>query len=130
MQSSGGSPPTVGYLRLLRTNRSFRLLWYGQLVSQLGDWFDSIALFALLLRLTGSGTVVSLVLIAQFLPLMTSLSSFGIGRAHDAGYSPRLLALVVAALFTVASIPLWSLWRRAALRPATHVDAPEPVPGA
>jgi hypothetical protein len=28
---------------LLRTNRSFRLLWLGQVVSQMGDWFDTIA---------------------------------------------------------------------------------------
>jgi hypothetical protein len=60
MQDTGGAQPSIGYLRLLRTNRPFRLLWYGQLVSQLSDWLDSIALFALLLRLTGSGTAVGL----------------------------------------------------------------------
>ena len=68
MRETGGASQTVGYLQLLRSNRPFRTLWYGQLVSQLGDWFDSIALFALLLRLTGSGTAVALVLVAQFLP--------------------------------------------------------------
>src|SRR6201989_2404385 len=53
---------------MLRRNRDFRLLWLGQVVSQLGDWFDTIALFTLVLRLTGSGRAVGLVLVAPFLP--------------------------------------------------------------
>jgi MFS family permease len=57
-----------GYLGLLRGNRDFRQLWLGQVVSQLGDWFDTIALFTLVLRLTGSGRAVGLVLVARFLP--------------------------------------------------------------
>jgi predicted MFS family arabinose efflux permease len=57
-----------GYTGLLRANRDFRMLWLGQVVSQLGDWFDTIALFTLVLRLTGSGRAVGLVLVARFLP--------------------------------------------------------------
>jgi MFS family permease len=59
---------SIGYIALLRRNPAFRRLWYGQVVSQLGDWFDSIALYALLLRLTGSGQAVGALLVAQFLP--------------------------------------------------------------
>jgi MFS family permease len=58
----------AGYVELLRRNRDFRLLWLGQVVSQLGDWFDTIALFTLVLRLTGSGSAVALVLVTRFLP--------------------------------------------------------------
>jgi MFS family permease len=58
----------VGYIRVLRENRNFRRLWYGQIVSQLGDWLDSIALFTLLLNLTGSGQAVGLLFLAEFLP--------------------------------------------------------------
>jgi MFS family permease len=58
----------IGYVALLRRNRPFRRLWYSQIVSQLGDWFDSIALYALLYRLTGSGQAVGALLVAQFLP--------------------------------------------------------------
>jgi predicted MFS family arabinose efflux permease len=58
----------VGYVGLLRANRDFRMLWLGQVVSQLGDWFDTIALFTLVLKLTGSGRAVGLVLVARFLP--------------------------------------------------------------
>ncbi len=62
------SAEAKGYFALLRDNRDFRQLWLGQVVSQLGDWFDTIALFALVLRLTGSGRAVGLVLVARFLP--------------------------------------------------------------
>src|SRR5215468_1858702 len=62
------STESIGYIALLRRNRAYRRLWYGQVVSQLGDWFDSIALYALLLRLTGSGQAVGALLVAQFLP--------------------------------------------------------------
>jgi MFS family permease len=64
----GETRPAAGYMELLRSNRDFRQLWLGQVVSQLGDWFDTIALFTLVLRLTGSGRAVGLVLVARFLP--------------------------------------------------------------
>ena len=57
------------YLVLLRTNRNFRLLYIGQTISQLGDWFNSVAVFALLLDLTGSATAVAWMMIVQFLPV-------------------------------------------------------------
>ena len=57
------------YLTLLRTNRNFRLIFFGQTVSQLGDWFNAVAVYALLLDLTGSATAVAWMLIVQFLPM-------------------------------------------------------------
>jgi MFS family permease len=54
---------------LLRHNRNFRLLFIGQAISQLGDWFNSVAVFALLLDLTGSATAVAWMMIVQFLPM-------------------------------------------------------------
>ncbi len=54
---------------LLRSNRNFRLLFFGQTISQLGDWFNSVAVFALLLDLTGSATAVAWMMIVQFLPM-------------------------------------------------------------
>src|SRR5919205_2830092 len=58
----------VGYVDLLRRNRSFRQLWLGQVVSQMGDWFDMIALYTIILKLTGSGRDVGLLLVARFVP--------------------------------------------------------------
>jgi predicted MFS family arabinose efflux permease len=64
------NPPgrAVGYLALLRSNNDFRNLFIGQLVSQTGDWFNSVALFTLLLSLTGSGEAVGYVIIIKLLP--------------------------------------------------------------
>src|SRR3954453_5870022 len=56
-------------LSVLRSNRNFRLLFIGQTISQLGDWFNSVAVFALLLDLTGSATAVAWMMIVQFLPV-------------------------------------------------------------
>ncbi|MEZ5396243.1 MAG: hypothetical protein R2724_26040 [Bryobacterales bacterium] len=47
------------FLELLRTNRNYRWMWLGQIVSEIGDHFNTIAVFSLLLDRTGSGAVVS-----------------------------------------------------------------------
>jgi MFS family permease len=57
------------YISLLRRNRDFRLLYIGQAISQLGDWFNAVAVYALLLDLTGSATAVAWMMIVQFLPV-------------------------------------------------------------
>jgi MFS family permease len=61
-------PRAVGYLELLRRNRDFRQIWLGQVISQMGDWFNTIAIYTIVLNLTGSGRAVGLVLVARFLP--------------------------------------------------------------
>jgi MFS family permease len=58
----------VRYGELLRANRGFRLLWLGQVVSQMGDWFDTIAVYTIALKLTGSSRSVALIMVARFLP--------------------------------------------------------------
>lgn len=63
-----GQEARTGYVELIRRNRDFRQLWLGQVVSQMGDWFDTIALYTIVLNLTGSGRAVGLVLVARFLP--------------------------------------------------------------
>ena len=57
------------YIDLLRNNRNFTYLWLAQVVSLLGDWFNTIALSALVARFTdGSGIAISVFLMARFLP--------------------------------------------------------------
>jgi MFS family permease len=53
---------------LLRRNPDLKFLWWGQVVSQLGDWFNSIALYSLLYELTGSATSVAVLMVLQVLP--------------------------------------------------------------
>jgi MFS family permease len=53
---------------LLRRNRNYRYLWLGQVVSEVGDHFNTIAVLSLTLRLTGSGMMVGGVMLARTLP--------------------------------------------------------------
>ncbi|MBV9924446.1 MAG: MFS transporter [Acidobacteria bacterium] len=105
-----------GYVGLLRANRDLRLLWLGQVVSQLGDWFDTIALFTLVLRLTGSGRAVGLVLVARFLPSVVLGPLSGVladrfNRRHIMIASDAARALVVLGfLFVREPGQLWLVY--------------------
>ena len=60
------------YRQLLRENADFRRLWTGQVVSEIGDWFNNIAVLALTIQLAGRGSegqAVALYAIARHLPL-------------------------------------------------------------
>ena len=61
---------TIGYLQLLRKNKSFRNLWFGQVVSELGDWLNSIAIYALILKLSDSGMAMAGAMMAKLLPIV------------------------------------------------------------
>ena len=58
----------TAYLRLLRRNPNFRRLWLAQIVSEIGDWFYTLAIYSLLLQLTGRASSVALALVLQVLP--------------------------------------------------------------
>ncbi len=58
----------AAYWRLIRENRNFRRLWLAQIVSETGDWFYMLALYSLLLQLTGKAQSVGLALVLQVLP--------------------------------------------------------------
>jgi MFS family permease len=63
--------PTVsfaGYARLIHENRNFRLLWSAQIVSELGDWLYTVAVYSLLLEFTGHAQSLALAFILQVLP--------------------------------------------------------------
>ena len=65
--------PSIGYGQLLRTNRDFRYLWFGQIVSLLGDWFNLIASAALIGMLTQSGVAIgSLFVVRMLAPFLIS----------------------------------------------------------
>jgi MFS family permease len=56
------------YWRLTRENRNFRRLWCAQIISEIGDWFYTLAIYSLLLEYTGKASSVALALILQVLP--------------------------------------------------------------
>jgi MFS family permease len=62
----------VTYRALLASNADFRRLWTGQVVSEVGDWLNNIAVLALVIQLAGAsgvGLAVALYAIARHLPL-------------------------------------------------------------
>ena len=56
------------FVSLLRDNRNYRYTWMGQVVSEIGDHFNNIAVFSLAVQTTHSGLVVSGVLLARAIP--------------------------------------------------------------
>ena len=65
--------PVSNYLRLLRQHPDFAHLWMAQVVSLLGDWFNTIVLSALVAEFSegaalDKGLAVSLFLLARFIP--------------------------------------------------------------
>ena len=67
------------YLALLRTNRNYRLLWLAQVVSQMGDWFYSLAVYTLLLELTHNrAQSVGLAVVLQVLPQTFTAPTSGV----------------------------------------------------
>ncbi len=56
------------YGRLVRRNRNFRLLWSAQIVSEIGDWFYSVAIFSFLLQMAGTAQSIAFAFVLQVLP--------------------------------------------------------------
>jgi MFS family permease len=61
-------PAQVGYIQVLKGNQDYRRLLIGQFVSQGGDWFNTVAIYTLLLSLSGSAESIAYVLIIKLLP--------------------------------------------------------------
>jgi MFS family permease len=102
--------------RLLRTNRDFRLLYAGSLISLGGDWFLTVALLDLVLQLTGSATLASLMLLCQTLPifLVTPIA----GRAVDRMDRRKLMIAVDLIRAAACLLPLFA--RTPALLPFAY----------
>ncbi len=61
-------PLLQSYISLVKHNHDFRRLWFSQIISQLGDWFNLIASAALVAQLSGSGLAIGGLFIARLLP--------------------------------------------------------------
>ena len=63
----------AGYIELVQGNRDFRHLWFGQIISLLGDWFNLIGSAALIAGLTRSGLAVGgLFVVRSLAPFLIS----------------------------------------------------------
>jgi MFS family permease len=56
------------FTKLLRENTNYRYTWMGQVVSEIGDHFNNIAVFSLALEVTHSGLVVSGIMLSRAVP--------------------------------------------------------------
>ena len=63
--SSGLRP----YLQLVTQNKNFRWLWLSQIVSNFGDWFGLLALYALIQRYSDSEFLLGLIIVVKMLSL-------------------------------------------------------------
>lgn len=96
----------VGYVELVRTNRNYRRLWLGDVASHLGDWFNTIAIYTLIERLTGSPLALGLVFITKSLPFALASPLAGLiadrfNRRHLMIGADLLRALIVLGLLFV-----------------------------
>ena len=114
-----GSAGRVARVRLLAplTGRDFRLVWFGESVSLLGDHFNSVALAWLVLGMTGSGFALGAILVAAAIPRGIFIL---LGGVFSDRVSPRDLALasnvlraalttIVAGLVLGAQVQIWHL---------------------
>src|SRR6186713_191741 len=60
---------SLTYLQLLRSNNSFRRLWLGQIISELGNWFNFIAALGLVRVVSNADPeVTTILLVVRLLP--------------------------------------------------------------
>jgi len=60
------------FTRLLATNRNYRFTWFGQVVSEIGDHFNNIAVLSLAMEHSNSGLVVTGVFLARAIPMLAA----------------------------------------------------------
>jgi len=58
------------FTRLLARNRNYRFAWSGQIVSEVGDHFNNIAVLSLAMSQTHSGTVIATLMMSRAIPAM------------------------------------------------------------
>ncbi|MEA2550740.1 MAG: hypothetical protein QOE25_509 [Actinomycetota bacterium] len=92
----------------LTRSRSFRLFFFGQLISVTGTWFTATATSVLVLKLSDSGVALGLNTGLLFLPVLL-FGAFG-GVLADR-YDRRRILVITQALYMVIAIVLWWLVR-------------------
>lgn len=113
MASGQTAGEVTSFTGLLRSNRNYRFTWIGQVISEVGDNYNNIAVFALAMANTGSGLVVAGVLIARAIPMMLAgpLAGVLLDRMdrRKIMIASDLVRAVIAAAF-VFGIPAGRTW--------------------
>jgi MFS family permease len=106
----------TAFLDLLRNNRNYRYTWMGQVVSEVGDHFNNIAVFSLALTHARSGLAVSGVLLSRAVPAVLAGPIAGVlldrlDRKKVMIASDLIrFAVALCFIFTVGGNPKTSLW--------------------
>ena len=109
------------FVSLLRDNRNYRYTWAGQVVSEIGDHFNNIAVFSLAVAHTKSGLVVSGVMLSRAIPavLIGPVAGVVLDRLNrkQVMIASDLVRAVVAMAFilTVNRTDTWLLYVLSAL---------------
>ena len=123
--------PVRGWARLTFSSlkvRNYRLFFIGQAVSLTGTWMQGMAQALLVLKITGSGSALGVVIALQFLPVLF-LAPYG-GVLADRLSKRKLLfltqgvaatlALTLGTLVATGTIRLWMLYILASLLGVTN----------
>ncbi len=109
------------FARLLSRNRNYRNLWLGQVVSEIGDHFNSIAVLSMALHMTGSGATVGGAMLARVAPALLAAPLAGVvldrlDRRRVMISSDLLRAAIAAAHLVLLVYPkTWTLYLLSAL---------------
>jgi MFS family permease len=110
------------YVDLIRNNRDFRLLWISQVISNFGDWFGILAVYAIIQQYSGSEFLLGLIIVVK----MLSLAAFSplAGYITDRFNRRRLMVwcdilrglIVLGFLFIASYQSLWLAYLLTALQ--------------
>ncbi|MBI5086561.1 MAG: MFS transporter [Acidobacteria bacterium] len=115
-EAASRSYSLAAYGRLLKTNREFRLLWLSQVVSELGDWLYAVAIYSLLLELTGEAKSVGIAVVLQLLPQVFVAPMAGVLNDRLSRRAIMIFAdcvrvfIVLAMLLVTSASMVWLVW--------------------
>ena len=59
------------YIELVSNNQNYRRLWLSQIVSNFGDWFGILAVYALITKYSESEFLLGLIIVVKMMSLAT-----------------------------------------------------------
>jgi MFS family permease len=104
------------YWRIVQQNRNFRRLWIAQIVSEIGDWFYTLAIYTLLLQLTGRASSVAFALVLQVLPHTFMSATSGVVNDRISRKRVMIMAdlarmvIVASMLFVRSASMVWLIY--------------------
>lgn len=110
------------FIELIRGNQNFRRLWIAQIISNFGDWFGLLAVYALIQKHSGSELLLGLIIVVKMLSL--AFSSPFAGFFTDRFNRRQLMILsdvmrgilVLGFILIVSSSQLWLAYLITALQ--------------